>query len=425
MIEETEFIDQNEHILKPWFNNDCFKPNVQRSIWKALPTALTYLGVEVEREDTFMEENYCRRIIEQSGLDEVENLIFMVIDSLGTLPFLKFSKFMKENSFGFPISSIFPTITSSAIVSIETALPPEVHGIMGHKIFLDEIGTVVNTLRMATYQANWRDSLVRVGVNARSLMWAEKKYNLEDVKEVFMLHEEIATTGLSHFFMDKNKVLPYSNLIDAFSLIRRLLEKYDGEKIFLNFYLDTLDTLSHRYGPDSIEVKIAVELIEKFLKDTISNIEKNIGKKTVIFIVSDHGQTSVNPDKNITVTREEVDELKELMRGDIGKSGRTLHFYAKEDKVDELYEHLTNSFHESGYVLPFNAFSELFQGNRVENVKKRLGDILVVLKPGFNVKFKKDSEEEEVIIERSFLGQHGGLTFEELSSCFLILPLST
>ena len=89
-----------------------------------------------------------------------ERVIVCIVDSLGVQNFqgTKLAKFI-ENLDGITLSSIFPSITSAAIPSINFGLPPTAHGILGHVIYFKEYGALIDTLRMAGDKTRFRDAI--------------------------------------------------------------------------------------------------------------------------------------------------------------------------------------------------------------------------------------------------------------------------
>lgn len=421
-----EFLMEARSLIKPLkIDRSFYAPSYKRNISMVLPAALELLGFEFEGRKSLLEDKDCRKVFE---IENPENIIFLVVDSLGMSQFLESSVFQDIGECGgaFPISSVFPTVTSSAIVSIHTGLTPERHGILGYKIFFKELGVVVDTLRMCTTKARWRDALVRSGIDMRSLMWGHAPYKdlqSQDIKHVMFLQEGIAGTGLSHFIADWGEILDFGNLIDAFSLAKRVIERYDGQKLLLNIYLGTLDMLSHKYGPNSLEYKLGMESVEKNLFRLLSSLDKRSSEKTLLMVVSDHGQDEIVPENSLIFSEENIEETKRFMRTAPGKSGRIIHFYPLEERQDELRDWLEEKTGDKGIILRFEDIEReiLHEITDRDKVRTRVGNLVLALKEGIYTRFspKKEDEQKE-IIERSMLGSHGSLSFNEMASIFLI-----
>ncbi|MFX0068585.1 MAG: alkaline phosphatase family protein [Promethearchaeota archaeon] len=425
-----KFLKEAKSLIKPLkIDNSFYAPSYKRNISMVLPAALELLGFEFEGRKSLLEDRDCGKTFKT---ENPENIILLIVDSLGIDQFLKSSIFQHIGGCGraFPISSVFPTVTSSAIVSIHTGLTPERHGILGYKIFFKELGVIVDTLRMCTIKARWRDALVRTGIDMRSLMWGQAPYkDLEnqDIKHVMFLQEGIAGTGLSHFIADWGDMLDFGNLIDAFSLANRVIEKYDGQRLLLNIYVGSLDMLSHKYGPNSLEYKLGMEFLEKNLLRFLSSLDPKLSKKTLLLILSDHGQDEIRPEYNLIFSEEDIEDVKPFMRTQPGKSGRIIHFYPREEHQDELRSWLEEKAGDKGIILGFEDIENeiLLDIADRDRVCTRVGNMVLALREGIYTRFdfKKENKRKE-IIDRPMLGSHGSLSFNEMASLLLTTNLS-
>ena len=132
-------------------------PDYSRSICSVLPTALNAIGVKLPGGYRLLD-------IPKISRKKYDRLFFFFLDSLGLEACKKsgglFSRLFKPH--GVSLTSVFPSITSTALCSIYTGLPPARHGILGHKIYFDEIRSVVDVLRMETPAAG--RSLIAAGL---------------------------------------------------------------------------------------------------------------------------------------------------------------------------------------------------------------------------------------------------------------------
>jgi hypothetical protein len=403
-----------------------FKPNYKRCIHMVLPTALSFLGFRLpEKEYASLSDNKSlRKSMEDNSCFDAEKVVIVVADSVGVGQFQKSSYladiYRKLN--GFQLSSVFPTITSTALSSIHLAATPGVHGIFGHKIFFKELGAVVDTLKMSTLSFGARDALVRVGIDVRALTYCASPYDLveqQGIQHVELLEDEIAGTGLSNMIYKKQVAHGFNNLIDAFSTARRVLEEDNGRKVILNVYTGILDSLSHKYGPYSEEYAIGIRFLEDNIRRLIQSLKDNVAARTTFVFLSDHGQDPIDAKLEIIFSKDEIEGLGKFLRAPVGKSGRVLHFYSRKNTHDELMRALHDKIGEHGYLVTFEEAVRNLVGRTVnpEMSRLRLGDILVVLKTGVNVEIKREEPRNEW--ERQFCGSHGSTTLNEITVPFV------
>lgn len=425
-IERDELVKDSFRLIKPVVDmRGVYSPNYKRNITMVLPTLMRTLGLDLEEANTLLSDRYLKSYLEEVLSSRVENIVFLVIDSLGFQQFTKYSKLLSNKAFYFPISSVFPTITSTAIMSLHTGKYPEQHGVLGYKIFIEELGTIIDTLKFSTEKAQYRDSLTRIGLNFSNFIWEEslhKKIDSERILDVSLYNYSIANTGLSTVLHPN--IVSFGDMIDGFSLVNKLLCKSDGKRKLIHIYMDSVDELSHKYGPESFQIELNINLMEKALKALSSGIPPGEAEKTVLVLASDHGQSRVDPQSQLNLQDMDSEQGLRYFRSAVGKSGRTLHFYVKRDKIEEAYNFISERIGENGLVFRFDDLRRRLglKAGRAGKVKNRLGDIICVLTAEKTAQLRS-SEAEAKIIDTPLLGQHGGLSYEELCSICAFINL--
>jgi arylsulfatase A-like enzyme len=211
----------------------------------------------------------------------------------------------------------------------------------------------------------------------------------------------------------------FNNLIDAFSTAKRILEQENGKRVILNVYTGILDSLSHKYGPYSEEYAIGLRFLEENIDRLMKSIKDQVAEKTTFLFLSDHGQDPLDPKLEVSFSRDEIDELNNFMRAPVGKSGRVMHFYSREERKEELLKALRDKIGDRGYLITFEEAVHSLTGRTVnpEMSRLRLGDILAILKTGVNAEIRKNDSQN--IWEEQFCGSHGSTTLNEITVPFI------
>ena len=411
--------DVRSFVRKTSFGDNFFKPNYERNVFKIVPTLFEFLGLKCENVSSLVENSKFKNIFEQNGCFDVSKVILFIVDSIGfeqvkhsTL----ISRFLSKEK-GFLLSSVFPTATPTVLASIYTGLPPEKHGILGHKIFVREIGNVVNMLGMSTIDFRERGALCKVGVDVKGFLWSKSIFDLVegDFVHISLRDKRIAYDGFPRLVTeDKRVAIEYGSLVDLFSLIKRALKEYRKKKVFIDVYIGLLDDLSHKYGPNSEEYILGLRLLEKSLECFVSRLDEKIREETVILICPDHGQVELKEENIVKFSEEDMVLVKQWLRIKPGKSGRVLHFYPNKEHIDVLKTWLEDKIDDKGVVLEFEDIAkELFpQIGDFDKVRERIGDLLIVYGEGADSLVEK--EREEKVLEMTFRGSHGSLLLNEL-----------
>ena len=412
--------------------DDLFRPDYHLNIYRVLPTALRCMGVQTNRDDLFESRPVKYQLAANKALD-AQHVIVCILDSLGVqnMQGTKLLDFIKTHD-GVSLSSIFPSITSAAIPSINFGVPPTTHGILGHVIFFPEYGTLVDTLRMSGYKVRYRDAIASAGIDVRQLLWSQGLPALlekthPDLIVAEGLPQQIPGTGLGRFYVQRDKVITYQGFIDGFGMTHRMIAHYQNHPLFMTCYFPELDVFAHKYGPYSREYKAGCDGFLSQLSAFAQSLPASQAKNTTILLCSDHGQNLMLEDKEIMLTQEELKEVQGTLRIPPGHSGRVTHFYTRSPaKRQKLKKWLQD--HVADRALIFDAKDidqhRLLPIPTSRKILQRLGDLLLIGRDGVRLRIAREepySEIERLLPDEGLLGHHGSLTLDELLTPFLAI----
>ncbi|MBD3229392.1 MAG: hypothetical protein GF329_14500 [Candidatus Lokiarchaeota archaeon] len=410
-----------------------YLPNFEKNVYKIRNTFEELLSLG-KIGNSLLEYKDIKQLLNSRGCLQPKNIVHFTIDSLGFNQILAKNHFLdpyrKENEI-IELSSVFPTITSTILTSLHSGLPPEMHGVLGHKILFPEIGSIVNTLIMNVRGSEiyFKDALIKCGVNPKTLLWNYRSPSLfesNNFKQANFLQFDIAGTGLSHLMMEPHSVISFRNLIDGLEKVKTLLKR--PEKFYIHFYIGDIDDMCHAYGPFSDGYVESSKMINYILTNFIKSLDKTTANETLLTITADHGQNAIHDDKRIKFTLDDINEYKKYLEVPMGKSGRVLHFYSQLDKIDKVKTLLQDKIGDSGLILTSDDdLSPLFATKKNYNrLTERLGNIIVVFKPHYSAEreYKGDQYKKEPLIKFKMRGTHGSLSEDELIVPFFIDRIS-
>ena len=203
-----------------------------------------------------------------------------------------------------PLQSVFPSMTWPSHQSLATGAWPMHHGVLGNHVWDRQAGKAIDvwtrpadktpTLWQAAHAQGWKTAaLLWPGtVKSKGLDWnlpevyGQKAFEagaspglLAELKQAGLPIERLGRHG------DEEAFLLDSVTRDAALL---LVTKHAPRLLMVHFL--SVDTLSHRYGPDAPEALWGMQLADRYLGDLVKAYEAaGLCDDLRIVVVSDHG----------------------------------------------------------------------------------------------------------------------------------------
>jgi predicted AlkP superfamily pyrophosphatase or phosphodiesterase len=406
--------------------NNFICPDYQKNCISNIPQLVTQaLKANKTPQKTTFEDN-----IEETDCEEPTNVVLIVIDGFG---FNQFQKHYKKDKFltrltqkgdVFPLTSTFPSQTTNALTTLNTGLTPQEHGLFEFFIYLKNVG-VVNTLsfeRTGCKQSNLSiegfDPLLFKGKTIHTQL------KEQEIDCYAHMNAYNAFNACSKLLFEGATIVPGLKLSDTVVGLRKKIEKNKDKKSYYFVHLDSLDTIAHEYGPDSYEAHAELSLITHVLnKELVQKIDKKTAKKTLLLVTADHGGLNVNPTQttylnfnNYTVPNLKTDKTHKTITPT--GSLREIFLHIKEEKIGQTKELLEQKIGGKAQIVETKemAKSGFFGvGATSEEFFERAGNLMMLPYANETIWFE-NSEGRRV----NFLGQHGGLSEEEM-----LVPFAT
>lgn len=322
-------------------------------------------------------------------LPKVANSLVIMVDGLGWFNVTKFAghapfltKQMTKGAKGY---SSFPSTTAASIVSLATGSSPSESGFFGYRLYDRTIGESVNMLTGLTPEQSV--SYLKAEPITRA-MRSSCEFHV-------VTKPEYLGSGFSAVTFPECAEHGEVDIERRFSAALDLLNSGAGRVIYL--YVPELDQTAHRSGSNSSEWIALLELVDREVKKvaTLAN------KKSGIILTADHGIVDVPNEQQFY-----LDEC-EYLRGkllDVGGDPRALFIYLQSgiDSV-ECLDSLNAWLDPVGRAF---AASDIF-----DFTSELMPDLVILAgrgRAGYHRDFAKAAS-------MRMIGQHGGLTDEEIS----------
>ncbi|GBB96220.1 hypothetical protein RclHR1_02700022 [Rhizophagus clarus] len=179
----------------------------------------------------------------------------------------------------------FPSMTFPNHYTIVTGLYPESHGIIANQ-FYDPI--LKDNFTYTSNESKWWKGepiwVTTVKQNQKSgvSMWVGSSSVIDG----------LTPTYLHTFDSNMNLDERVDHIVDWLDM------KLEDRPTFLAGYIPIIDSMGHKFGPDSQEVNEALKTADEYVKELLNKIEeRNLTDIVNIIFVSDHGMAQIIPSK--------------------------------------------------------------------------------------------------------------------------------
>ena len=414
--------DETEY-LRWGAESEFFRPDYSRSLTAIAPALLSLLGRPVEGAadlSAFLPGGSPRR---------ASRVLLLCIDGLGFKELALAARLPAlHREWGTWVTSVFPSITSTAITSMYLGLPPSRHGILGHRVWKDLPGGIVDMLRMQVVGAKLPLAAAGFEVNG----WKREPGvmdgpHADGLTGIQLMPAAIVGSGLSAYCYGNTQLLGFLEPMEGFAKAAHLLS--DMRNGWVGMYLSTVDSLTHALGSDIEPVQLALRHIEDGLTWMASRLPTHVLEDTALMVVADHGQSPVR--RTVPLEGAAWEWLEAHTRA-IGFSGRVMHVYLGpqgQGQEAEAAARLKALMGDLGEVLTYEQARGLVgpepdgSPGDAEWVRQTLGDLVAVLRGEVNWD-KRRPGDLPFPYGNPLQSHHGAMSSDEMFVPLILAPLS-
>lgn len=207
----------------------------------------------------------------------------------------------------FPLTSISPSTTASALTTVWTGAAPNAHGIIGYEMWTQELSMVINTiLHSPTTFAGSAGSLSSSGFNPTGFLGRETLGSLlahRGIESQVFLPGSIGNSGLSQMHLSSTQLHSYIGESDLWANMRDLLNTRPAGRQFIYAYWSDVDSLTHRYGTYDERVTLQLESFSHGLEHILlEGLHDRARADTLFLVTADHGSLTTPIDEAYTLS---------------------------------------------------------------------------------------------------------------------------
>jgi len=360
--------------------------------------------------------------------DGVQRVVWVIVDAAGWLhtrelfdeePGLSLARLARDGRF-VPVTSVFPSTTTSALTTLWTGYEPAQHGLVGHMMYLREHGAVVDMLTFSPAGERQRDQMLGRGLVPEEFSPVPGLAEVltgQGVTVRALINRDLAVTGFSRIsYRGVTEMARFVTPADMCARLRPMLADHLAERLLLVAYLHEVDNVGHLDGPGGTMWRAQMRSLAYSLeREFLAELTAEERRGTLFVLASDHGQL---PEPGVSINVMDHPELCGHLLLPITGSLRAAYLYARQGQSEAVEEYLSDHLSEqfvtihSDVALAAGLFGT---GHADREAASRVGDLLVIGRDHYLLDRRKR--------EHPPMGMHGGLSRWEMLSPFLIARL--
>jgi len=352
--------------------------------------------------------------------DGARNVVVILADGLGwgqlqrlrsqgALPFIAS---LMDGAFDAQVieaTTVFPSTTTAAITTMNTARTPQEHGNIAYFTWLEEFGAVAQMLR-------WGPGVQRRGsffddprndprahvkvpsIHARARERGARTYVVEP--EIFrseaMTRMHAAEAEFRGYLLPSTMSVRLAELVEA--------RPWGAVPGYVYAYWAGVDTAAHWHGPGSREEAAEAAGLDLALSRSFSKSGRG---DTLVLLTADHGHARVDPARLIDL---EADvELRALLRNPLAGEPRCVFLHT--DHPAEVKRHLDQRYPGALAIFDRDELVEagMFGRGDPALVRKRVGEVCAFVRADGGATIVR--VDGQTVLHR---GSHGGMSAEEM-----------
>ncbi|HHX08901.1 MAG TPA: alkaline phosphatase family protein [Chloroflexi bacterium] len=360
------------------------------------------------------------RTILDNFQDHYQNVVLVLVDALGYNQLVRLMNagkaplWQKQLDKGklFPLTSISPSTTASALTTIWTGTTPNQHGVIGYEMWLKELGLIMNNILHTpiTFKGDI-GGLSRAGFEPTRFMNQiplGQRFSKYGVESHAFLPAGIANSGLSMMHLPGSHLHAFTAESDMFLNMRDLLNTTSRQRRFVYSYWSYVDGLMHRYGTYNERVtEQFFDFSNAFFRLLVSGLTEQAKKDTLILVTADHGSVETPVDEHFNLANHP--DFRKMLTMSPTCEGRLPFFYLKQGSESAVRTYFEHTWPGKFVLLTRQQVLDLkLLGNGQDHpdLEERIGDLVAIPRGNAYLWWPEKAN--------TMQGRHGGLHPDEM-----------
>ena len=376
---------------------DIIFPDYEHSILNLINSILKHYNVETKYNSL--------PILEKELAKNYKNVVLIILDGMGEHILRNVSPngyFIKNHVD--KITSTCPSTTTAAITTYYSGKPPIETGWIAMSQYFKEYGRALEMLRKTDSYTG--EQVKDAKIDVFDLVKYETIY-----EQIEKASPEVKAYEINPTYCDarSKRNINADNIEYLCDSIKSICTNKDRN--FILAYSDKPDTLLHKYGCGSEEVKEFILNAQRQIQELRNDLQD-----TLIIVSADHGHKDIEKVYNIT----ELEEIQDCIIMPASLESRAVTFWVKEDKKEKFEKYFKENFKEEFILYKKEDFLNknlLGFGNKHSKIDDFIGNYIAIsigssiIKLGTNISKEKKTKKST----------HCGFTPDEMEVPLIIL----
>lgn len=326
------------------------------------------------------------------GFGDVQHAVVCLIDGLGWSLLKEYGEHAPTltAASGYPIASVFPTTTPSALGSMGTGLLPGAHGLVGASFLLPETNQVLWPLK-------WKSDASPIAVQPEPTIFEVVARHGVEVSSIGPAAYE--QSGLTRAVLRGARYLPAEDVAQRVRALHSATSRAGRTLTYI--YWAELDRVGHGSGAGSRQW---IESLGR-ADSLVAALRESLPAHSAMLVTADHGMVNCPPASRIA-----IESHPDLVADVIMVAGepRVRHVYARPMHRRDIAARWTERLGDRARVYTKDELiAEGLYGPTDDDLAERIGDVIAVAQGTTSMTSVRDRRSSGLI------GQHGALTLDE------------
>lgn len=309
-----------------------------------------------------------------------------------------------------PLTSVFPSTTDAALLSLATGRPPAEHGWLAYELYLRELGMAINAILLCPVQTRRPDLLLEWGVDVSGLVdvpTVAQQLVASGSTTQAVVPAAFRRSGFTRMlYRGVARVRGHLSESDFWQQLRQALEETRASSALITAYWGGLDTIGHEYGPTAPQWDAEFRSVCRLLEEFLATLPAQDREGTLLLLTADHGMIHI-PAEHVLTASEDV-RLHEHLQVPITGESRAAFVYPRPGRKANIRSYLAEAY--PGWFVVLDSSDALGAGLMGLPVRDetyaRAGELLVLPRGNYALQRSRP--------QVSLVGRHGGLTGDEM-----------